>query len=465
MSDGDREDTQADGPEFWLEAVRASLNGIHMPDGFSTEIDPDWRSVLDDLTAIRQFAKALSSGDLAQELRVRGQLAGSLKALQAHLRHLTWQVQQVAQGDFSQQVEFMGEFSAAFKIMTENLHQARAEEHKQRLLAESLRDSAAALNSVLSLDEVIDVIMADLGQVVPHDTLDVLLLDDQQIARVVRCSGYDKFSPALREEVLRLRLPVSETPNLLEMVETGQPYLVNDIKSYTWVRRSTNDWARSHLGAPILLEGKAAGFLSLMSAQPNYFTSTHADLLMTFANQAAVAIQKAQLFERLNVLATTDGLTGIANRHHFMNVAEGEVARALRYQAPLAGLMLDLDHFKHVNDAHGHAIGDAVLRTVAEICTQSLRNIDLVGRYGGEEFAFLLPEAGIEQARITAERLGKAVANHSFSAGGRNFQVTASIGVAELRGAEDTLAALLDRADRALYAAKQAGRNCVKVNL
>ena len=290
MSDADGKDAQAERPEFWLKAVKASLNGSHLPDGFSAEIDPDWQSLLDDLTAIRRFAKALSSGDLSHELRVKGQLAGSLKALQANLRHLTWQVQQVAQGDFTQQVEFMGEFSAAFKTMTENLHQARAEEHRQRLLAESLRDSAAALNSVLSLDEVIDVIMADLGQVVPHDTLDILLLDDQQIARVVRCSGYEKFSPALREEVLRLRLPVSETPNLLEMVETGQPYLVNDIKSYNWVRRSTNNWASSHLGAPILLEGKTVGFLSLMSAQPDFFTSAQADLLMTFANQAAVAI-------------------------------------------------------------------------------------------------------------------------------------------------------------------------------
>ena len=170
------------------------------------------------------------------------------------------------------------------------------------------------------------------------------------------------------------------------------------------------------------------------------------------------------MFERLNVLATTDGLTGIANRRHFMNVAAGEVNRAQRYQAPLAGLMLDIDHFKDVNDKYGHSVGDAVLHSIAEICTQSLRKIDLVGRYGGEEFAFLLPEAGIEQARITAERLCKVIANHSFSGGGRNFQVTVSIGAAELRGVEDTLAALLERADQALYAAKQAGRNCVKVN-
>ncbi|HMN59506.1 MAG TPA: hypothetical protein PJ988_04040, partial [Anaerolinea sp.] len=173
------------------------------------DLTPDERALLDDLAAIRRFARDLSKGDLSGELGVKGPLAGSLKALQANLRHLTWQVQQVAQGDYSQRVEFMGEFSAAFHEMTEGLRRARAEEREQRILAEALRDTAAALNSALGLDEVIDVILTNIGRVVPHETLDIFLVDEQDVARVARCSGYDAIGPGLKDAVLALELPLA----------------------------------------------------------------------------------------------------------------------------------------------------------------------------------------------------------------------------------------------------------------
>jgi len=458
MSSGSADASREGGAHFF-EQVRSVLQGRPV----EGDLPPDQRAMLDDLAAIRQFARDLSKGDLSGELGVKGPLAGSLKALQANLRHLTWQVQQVAQGDYSQRVEFMGEFSAAFHEMTEGLRRARAEEREQRILAEALRDTAAALNSALELDEVIDVILTNIGRVVPHDTLDIYLVGEHNIARVARCSGYDEISPGLKDAVMALELPVATTPNLRMMAETGRPCLVDDLSQFEWNHLIDDAWAHSYLGAPIRVEGKAVGFLSLLAARPGYFTPEQAERLMAFANQAAVALQKVRLIESLHRLATTDALTGLANRRHFMEQAEREFEHARRYFAPLSALMLDIDHFKQVNDTYGHAAGDAVLRMVAEVCAAALRKVDVIGRYGGEEFAALLPETRLKDAARVAERLALAVSDLPFDIQGRLLHVTVSVGVAEALGPGDTLARMIDRADQAMYRAKQAGRNRVVV--
>ncbi len=459
----DDERCQQDDLDCWLEALKAALDGQPLPARLPEEAQPAWSKLVDDLVAIRQFTKKLAAGDLTSELYVRGQLAGSLKALQANLRHLTWQVQQVAQGDYTQRIDFMGDFSEAFHQMTDSLRQARADERAQRLLAEALRDTAAALNSALGLEDVLDVILSNLNTVVPHDTLDVFLVDADGIASAVRSSGYEKFSPEITEQVKSLRLPVASTPNLRQMSETHEPCLVDDLQAFDWVHIIDDLWARSFLGVPILIEGRVVGFLSLLSTKVGFFSADHASRLKTFANQAAIALQKVRLIERLNWLATTDALTGIANRRRFMEQAEMESERALRYQKPLSALMMDIDLFKTINDTYGHAAGDKVLMDVAQEIKKILRVVDLMGRYGGEEFVALLPETLLEDAHSVAERLREAICQQAFSSGGEQITVTISIGVSALRGGDDALPHLLNRADQALYMAKQAGRNRVSV--
>lgn len=163
----------------------------------------------------------------------------------------------------------------------------------------------------------------------------------------------------------------------------------------------------------------------------------------------------------LNNLATTDGLTGVANRRHFIETASAEVQRARRYHAPLALLMLDIDHFKVVNDKFGHPAGDRVLQLVARTCEQSARGIDLVARLGGEEFALLLPETSNVAAQLAAERLRRAIAALDAGALGVPHTISASIGVAILDAEDHALEELLTRSDKALYRAKQLGRNRV----
>ncbi|MCW2241639.1 GGDEF domain-containing protein [Azospirillum canadense] len=161
----------------------------------------------------------------------------------------------------------------------------------------------------------------------------------------------------------------------------------------------------------------------------------------------------------LRYLADTDVLTGAKNRRAFTALAERELARHQRYHRALSLIMMDLDHFKAVNDEHGHAAGDAVLIEVIRRCRDGLRRHDAIGRLGGEEFAILLPETGLSQAREVAERLRQSIAAASiFAPDGQALAVTASMGIAAL-GAGDLLDSLLSRADHALYQAKECGRN------
>ncbi len=164
----------------------------------------------------------------------------------------------------------------------------------------------------------------------------------------------------------------------------------------------------------------------------------------------------------LRRLATTDSLTGVFNRRHFLAAAATEVERAHRYGSPLSVLMLDVDYFKRINDTHGHAIGDEALRRLAECMRQTLRDIDIVGRLGGEEFAVLLPETNRDGALITAERLRLLINQTQITLpDGQTLEMTVSIGVAVPKGAESSVETLLAQADRALYTAKMQGRNQV----
>lgn len=177
--------------------------------------------------------------------------------------------------------------------------------------------------------------------------------------------------------------------------------------------------------------------------------------------------ERKQLEEELKRQARVDFLTQVLNRRYFMEQAESELARALRYGKSLSILMLDIDFFKHVNDSYGHKAGDAVLQKLTYLCKQTLREIDIIGRLGGEEFAMLLPETTIDNAFNVAERLRMVIETSKVPLlmGGLPLQFTVSIGISTLSSEEDNIDVLLYRADQALYLAKNGGRNQVRVNV
>jgi diguanylate cyclase (GGDEF)-like protein len=190
-----------------------------------------------------------------------------------------------------------------------------------------------------------------------------------------------------------------------------------------------------------------------LEGQPLRMCGTHTDIT-----------ERKKLEVELEKHAKTDFLTGLSNRRHFMEVAEQEVRRAIRFKNPISVLMVDLDNFKRVNDMHGHISGDNVLKQFAAACRLTFREIDIIGRIGGEEFAILLPETSRNEAIEAAERLRLKVEKTKVPIDqGLAIELTVSIGVASLSSESDSLDLLLGQADTALYTAKNTGRNRVKV--
>jgi diguanylate cyclase (GGDEF)-like protein len=175
----------------------------------------------------------------------------------------------------------------------------------------------------------------------------------------------------------------------------------------------------------------------------------------------ARSVALADANRALHKLATTDVLTDLMNRRSFMERGNAEVARARRYRSDLSMLLIDADHFKKVNDTYGHAGGDEVLKALADHARHIVREMDFVGRLGGEEFAICLPETALEGAMIVADRLRERVAVHPVPFEDKSISVTISLGVAEIAQGDGEVAPLLQRADMALYEAKAKGRNRV----
>ena len=178
-----------------------------------------------------------------------------------------------------------------------NLKEIQQAEQKQRLLAESLRDTAAALNSTLDFEEVLERILINVGRIAPHELTNILLIE-AGAARIVRHRGYAEIG--LKDFIETLRLPIAETPNLYRMVTTKRPVAISDLGVYEgWVSRKQMDWQGAYVGAPILLDDKVIGFLSMESKTPGSLTEEHAEKLQAFADQAATAIRNARLYDEL----------------------------------------------------------------------------------------------------------------------------------------------------------------------
>jgi len=339
--------------------------------------------------------------------------------------------------------------------------QVEESERQEKLFAEALSGSVSALNSTLNYEEVLDRILGHLEKVIPNNHANIMLVDDDGIARIVRASGYD--AATLEKLLSEVNFQVSETPTLLRMAITGTPIIVSDTDiDPLWVERDSATWIKSYLGSPIHVKNKVVGYINVDSETTNAYNRIHVERLKLFANQAAIAIENARLFEKVEQMAIIDNLTGLYNRHHFFELGEREFERFKRYRHPFSILLIDLDHFKHVNDNFGHAAGDQVLSNLAQIFSKTLRKMDIPGRIGGEEFIVLLPETTMECACKVAERLRSSIESAVCKVGMASISVTASIGVAAVSDQYDSLQSVVTDADTAMYKAKARGRNLVE---
>lgn len=221
--------------------------------------------------------------------------------------------------------------------------------------------------------------------------------------------------------------------------------------------------AGSLVSVPLAVKNRLVGVLNLHKEYTDGFTEAELKMVQAVANQAAIAVENARLYERARDLSNTDELTNLANRRHFQEILKRETAHARRYHLPLSLIMADIDHFKKFNDIHGHLIGDTVLKKVAALLLQNTRGIDLVGRFGGEEFIILLPKTDKEGAVDAAEKLRQRMAEETFVISDHAGPLTLSLGIAEFPKDSNDIYELIDLADRALYQAKESGRNRVAV--
>jgi diguanylate cyclase (GGDEF)-like protein len=261
-----------------------------------------------------------------------------------------------------------------------------------------------------------------------------------------RLSPYADLTQHLRPTILHD--PIALVTNVLE----GFPRSV--IERVLEPTGMTKDTPVGHL--PLVVEERVLGLLWLWGEN---LKEPDLAAMSIFANQVAVAIENARLFAEVQNLAITDPLTGLYNRRGLFELGRPEFARTRRFGRPFACMMLDIDHFKRVNDTHGHPIGDQVLQALAKHCQSSVREIDLVGRFGGEEIVFLLPETNLEAAKEIAERLRETIANLLIPTDKGELSVTVSLGVAMYDENTLDLETMIARADQAMYVAKHKGRN------
>jgi len=241
-----------------------------------------------------------------------------------------------------------------------------------------------------------------------------------------------------------------------KVFETGKPICLNEARKAAAFVNPEDSFTDSIACIPMVVYGEALGVINLTNKLDDLgFTEQDIELLKAVADQAAIAVNKAQLWD----MAFTDALTGLHDRRYFKVKLHEELQRAKRYHRPFSIIMADLDRFKNVNDTYGHSEGDRVLKSVGDILRRQIRNVDIIARYGGDEFVMFVPEKDKRQAMQLAERLRTRVAQEHFS---DEMTVSLSMGIASYPLDSIDLEDLVDKADRAMYQAKQKGRNCIE---
>ena len=356
----------------------------------------------------------------------------------------------------------------ALRMTEAQLQQAREEAENQRKVVDILHDVTGDLTS----EEIYSILARRVARALSVSHCSVVLARPGDATGIV-ATAFER--PALRDHPIEL----ARYPELRAALDAGKPVLVEDVRvsplyddvREVWEREGLDVEIRSVVALPFSLDRRQSGvfFLRRTREEPP-LTPDDVHFADMVIKSAVAAIQRAQVIEmtkadnaRLEALAHTDSLTLVLNRRALVGRLAAEVDRARRYESTVTILMIDLDHFKGVNDTYGHLAGDQVLRDVAQLLQHEVRSVDIVARYGGEEFVVVLPETSTDGAVAFAERLRKSIESHAFDSTGHALLLTTSIGVASFPSARvASMEDLVARADEALYRAKADGRNRVR---
>ncbi len=359
-------------------------------------------------------------------------------------------------------------FANQVAIAVEN---ARLFEETQKRLREQtiLREAGTIISSALDLNTILSLLCAQLGQGIDTTSAYINKYYEENSDTVVIA---EYFSPnACTEEMvsdLGVTYSIQQTgKRFLARIKAGKHEIAhNDDRNMPKFdsEHMQQHGVKSILYIPLLVKDQLIGFAELWESRyKREFSTEEINICFLLAQQAAIAIENASLFEEVQNLALTDELTGLYNRRGLFEIGRIEFARARRLEKPFSAIMVDIDHFKDVNDDFGHPVGDKVLQRMAGVFQQGLRSVDLVGRFGGEEFVILLSETDSTSAKEVAERLRIAVEQLSINIGKKKVSVTISVGVASFDKNSPDLNTLVARADQAMYVSKHKGRNRVSI--
>jgi diguanylate cyclase (GGDEF)-like protein len=325
--------------------------------------------------------------------------------------------------------------------------------------------ASAMLGRALTLEQVMDTAIDAAREICAFEMASITLFDKERkrhrVCRVAVAEGAEEIVDAKSLDGLEFG---EGTAGLAAMVVKNKHYLpaggeLRDGSIPVYSRRVRLRGVESLLVLPLICADEAIGTFTLASRRAHAFGKDARDMLGVIANQVAVSIENAKMYKQMVTMATTDGLTGLLNHRTFQERLADLLGRAERHGLQLAVILTDIDHFKKVNDTYGHPVGDEVIRRVAKVLADSVRKIDIVARYGGEELAVIIEGANAVGAAQLAERIRQDVAKQVIQSEKGGFSVTLSLGIASVPEDGTDKQALIERADQALYHAKHTGRN------
>jgi diguanylate cyclase (GGDEF)-like protein len=343
-----------------------------------------------------------------------------------------------------------------FKIIAEKLKNENSRIDNQLKEIGRLYDVIKDLGSTLNAQEMLDLIKSFTDRMfdLPHFVIAILSADNKK---------YDiRVTSGCDETFLRgAEIETGSNQLFAVLAREKRPLLISPINQDSRFEKLRHLSIESFLFIPFVIQDRVIGFLCSYSNQKYFLDQEKFSNFQVFFNQIAIGLQKSLLYEIVQKLSITDGLTKLYSHRHFKQRLEEELVLAGRYSSPLSLLILDIDHFKRYNDTYGHVAGDHVLMQVANILKEQADVTHLVARYGGEEMVLIAPETTKEKAVELAERIRTKIAQYVFAAGNETTNVTVSIGVATFPIDAESSTDLIGRADQALYAGKNRGRNQV----
>jgi diguanylate cyclase (GGDEF)-like protein len=354
--------------------------------------------------------------------------------------------------------EYMRKSERRLMKLFNTLNQRTSELEKSQAQLELIYENTRVLASILEPDDVVREVMRIMGSTLGYSNYALILRNagGEYFYRARCVDGRTSF--ALR--------PLSLDKNRLipRVAEAREPIRINDVKPRDDYR-SLNPKVRSVAIIPMTFHGRSSGLLIAESTDTGFFRQRDEQLLSVVARSAGLALENAHLLKQTEELSVIDELTDSYNYRYFVQKFQEEKKRAARYHLPLSIIMIDIDWFKKLNDGYGHEAGNTVLKRLAQVIKECIRDVDVFARYGGEEFVVILPQTPLQEARLIGERIRAQVEDTVIDTGAKGkVRITVSIGVSSYPENGRSEEELVTVADQALYKAKDSGKNLVCVS-